>query len=291
MEFLQVDVFAEHAFSGNALAVFPNPGDLSRAQMQTIAREMNLSETTFVTGVSNDSYSVRIFTPAEELPFAGHPTLGTAWVLLHLGRLSANEIEQRSGVGVTLVRRDRDDDELWFERTGTAGSDLEDRDPEVVRRIARALGLQTGEIGLEARELGRSGRLRPALANAGVEALMVPVGDLDSLGRCRPNIEVMQEVAPGGAYCFTAAQAGRVRARGFFPSVGIAEDPATGSAAAALGLYLADRMGDVRLEVRQGVEMGRPSLIRLRASRGNVEIGGKCALVLKGALEDAPPEG
>jgi trans-2,3-dihydro-3-hydroxyanthranilate isomerase len=291
MEFLQVDVFAEHAFSGNALAVFPNPGDLSRAQMQTIAREMNLSETTFVTDVSNDSYSVRIFTPGDELPFAGHPTLGTAWVLLHLGRLSANEIEQRSGVGVTLVRRDRDADELWFERTGTAGSDLEDRDPEIVRRIARAVGLQTGEIGLEARELGRSGRLRPAHANAGVEALMVPVGDLDSLGRCRPNIEVMQEVAPGGAYCFTAAQAGRVRARGFFPSVGIAEDPATGSAAAALGLYLADRMGDVRLEVRQGVEMGRPSLIRLRASRGNVEIGGKCALVLKGALEDAPPEG
>lgn len=291
MEFLQVDVFAEHAFSGNALAVFPNPGDLSRAQMQTIAREMNLSETTFVTDVSNDSYSVRIFTPGDELPFAGHPTLGTAWVLLHLGRLSANEIEQRSGVGVTLLRRDRDADELWFERTGTVGSDLEDRDPEVVRRIARAVGLQTGEIGLEARELGRSGRLRPALANAGVEALMVPVGDLDSLGRCRPNTEVMQEVAPGGAYCFTAAQAGRVRARGFFPSVGIAEDPATGSAAAALGLYLADRMGDVRLEVRQGVEMGRPSLIRLRASRGNVEIGGKCALVLKGALEDAPPEG
>lgn len=291
MDFLQVDVFAESAFSGNALAVFPDPGDLSRAQMQTIAREMNLSETTFVTSVSDDSYSVRIFTPEEELPFAGHPTLGTAWVLFHMGRLSAHEIEQRSRVGVTIVRREEDADGLWFERTGTAGSDLEDRDPEVVRSIARAIGLEAVEIGLEARELGRSGRLRPALANAGIEALMVPVRDLDSLGRCRPNVEVMQEVAPGGAYCFTAAQAGRVRARGFFPSVGIAEDPGTGSAAAALGLYLADRMGDVRLEVRQGVEMGRPSLIRLRATRGNVEIGGDCALVLKGALEEPPPEG
>jgi trans-2,3-dihydro-3-hydroxyanthranilate isomerase len=291
MDFLQVDVFAERAFAGNALAVFPEPGDLSRAQMQTIAREMNLSETTFVTGATNESYSVRIFTPQEELPFAGHPTLGTAWVLLHLGRLSSNEIEQRSAVGVTLVRRDRDADELWFERRGSAGADLEDRDPEVVRRIARAIGLQPTEIGLEARELGRSGRLRPALANAGVETLMVPVPDLESLERCHPNIEVMQETAPGGAYCFTAVQAGRVRARGFFPSVGIPEDPATGSAAAALGLYLADRMGDVRLEVRQGVEMGRPSLIRLSATRGNVEIGGKCALVLKGVLEEAPPAG
>jgi trans-2,3-dihydro-3-hydroxyanthranilate isomerase len=288
MEFHQVDVFAEHAYSGNALAVFPEPGDLARSQMQVIAREMNLSETTFVTGVSHDSYSVRIFTPQEELPFAGHPTLGTAWCLFELGRLSGDEIRQRSEAGATIVRREGD--QMWFERSGRAGPDIEERDPDATRAIARAVGLEMSDIGLEARELGRPGRLRPAMSDAGLEQLMVPLRNLDSLGRCRPNPELLSEVAPLGAYCFTAAQAGRVRARGFFPSVGVPEDPGTGSAAAALGLFLADRLGDVKLEVFQGIEIGRPSTINVSAVRGSVSVGGHCSLVLKGSLEDLPPD-
>jgi trans-2,3-dihydro-3-hydroxyanthranilate isomerase len=291
VDFFQVDVFADAPYSGNPLAVFPEPRDLTRAQMQAIAREMNLSETTFVTGVEDDSYAVRIFTPEEELPFAGHPTLGTAWVLMHLGRISGNEIEQRSSAGVTPVRREEDADRLWFERSGSVGPDLEDRDADFGRPIARALALEPGEIGLEARELGRSGRLRPAVADAGVEVVLVPVRDLNSLTRCRPNVAEITAIAPAGVYCFTAVQAGRVRARGFFPSVGITEDPGTGSAAAALGLYLADRFGDVRLELRQGVELGRPSIIDVNAAAGTVQVGGRCVLALTGSLEAIPPTG
>ncbi len=289
MEFLQVDVFARRPYEGNPLAVFPDASELERGQMQSIAREMNLSETSFVTEADEDSYRVRIFTPQEEIPFAGHPTIGTAWVLRHLGHVKADEIIQRSQAGLTTVRTE--EELLWFERRGEAEADLDESNLDADRALAAALGLQPAEIGLEARELGRSGRLRPAVADAGVEVVLVPVRDLNSLIRCRPNVAEITAIAPAGVYCFTAAQAGRVRARGFFPSVGITEDPGTGSAAAALGLYLADRFGDVRLELRQGVELGRPSIIDVNAAAGTVQVGGRCVLALTGSLEAIPPTG
>src|SRR4051812_18437050 len=103
MDFVQVDVFAEGPFKGNPLAVFPDAGELSVEQMQAIAREMNLSETTFVTAIARESYDVRIFTPQEELPFAGHPTIGTTWVLKDLGFVGGENVRQRSPVGETVV--------------------------------------------------------------------------------------------------------------------------------------------------------------------------------------------
>ncbi|MDQ3752808.1 MAG: PhzF family phenazine biosynthesis protein [Actinomycetota bacterium] len=286
MEFLQIDVFTDIAYRGNPLAVFPRAGDLNRRQMQAIAREMNLSETTFVTSAARDTYEVLIFTPQEELPFAGHPTIGTAWVLRHLGLISGDEVYQHSPAGPTpvKVRGQR----LWFSRNGSASENVEDTDPNARGRIADALRLDNGAIGLEARELGRSGLLRPAYADAGVQQLMVPVRDLDALGACRPDASRLGEVSPEGAYCFTATGAGQVRSRGFFPDFGIPEDPATGSAAAALGLYLASRLGAVELSVKQGVEIGRPSLIRVEAKPGRVEVGGSCRMVLTGRLEALP---
>jgi trans-2,3-dihydro-3-hydroxyanthranilate isomerase len=286
VEFYQVDVFAEGAYLGNPLAVFPDASDLTKAQMQRIAKEMNLSETTFVSATEADGYTMRIFTPDDELPFAGHPTIGTAWLLRHLGKVTATAVQQTSPVGLTPVVVKGD--ELWFERSGQAGPDLEDADHESRRRVAEALGLDTSAIGLEARELGRPGRLRPAFSNAGVEILMVPLKDLDSLAKCSPRTELLSAVAPLGAYCFTAHGAGRVRARGFFPGLGISEDPATGSAAADLGVYLADRIGAIQLDIQQGVEMGRASRIKVRADAGKVEIGGRCELILHGELDKLP---
>jgi len=288
MKFVQVDVFADEAFRGNPLAVFPEAADLSASQMQAIASEMNLSETTFVTSYDRDSYNVRIFTPTEELGFAGHPTLGTSWVLRTLGLVGSNELTQRSRAGDTRVRVDAN--LVWFARTGHSSGDEDDVHPDYSLWLARGLGVDSSSVGLEARELGRSGHLRPGFADAGLRHLMVPLRDLDALGRIRPEPNALPDVSPGGFYCFTAVQAGRLRARGFFPGVGVSEDPGTGSAAADLGLYLADRMGPIDLEVVQGVEMGRLSRIHVRAKPGTVQVGGACLLVFDGKLTVLPTE-
>ena len=286
VDFLQVDVFADTPYSGNPLAVFPEAGDLSAPQMQAIAREMNLSETSFVTSSSDDSYDVRIFTPQEELPFAGHPTIGTAWVLRRLGRVVGEIVEQRSPAGSTAVTVMHDI--LWLERNGGSEADLEDLDIRASDRLERALGLESGEVGLEAAELGKSGRLRAAFGDAGMRSLLIPVRTVEMLERCRPRWHLLDEISTVGGYCFTAAGTGRVRARGFFPGVGIPEDPATGAAAAALGVYLADRLGEVEIEMMQGVEMGRPSHIYLKAAEGRVQVGGRVTHILSGRLEQLP---
>jgi trans-2,3-dihydro-3-hydroxyanthranilate isomerase len=289
VEFLVVSVFLPPDTSplrgGNPLAVFPH-GGLSKAQMQAVAQTFNLSETTFVTAVHPEAYEVRIFTPREELPFAGHPTIGTSWVLRYLGTLAADELEQISDAGRTPVRAEGDI--LWLERTGSAGEDLARRDPRADERLARALGLPSDACGLEARELGRPGRLGAAVADAGVPILMVPLRDVAALQRCSPRSDLLADMGSEGVYCFTAVQAGRIRARGFFPGVGIAEDPATGAAAAALGLYLEARVGPMKFEIQQGVEMGRPCRIEVEARSGTVRVGGRCALVSSGRLEQPP---
>lgn len=288
MRFFQLDVFAEAPFRGNPLAVFPDSGELTRAQMQSIAAEMNLSETSFVAGCTRDSYSVRIFTPREELPFAGHPTIGTAWLLRHLDLLQENEVQQRSAAGTTPVTLS--DDVVWFKRIGSAGADLRVRDHQADLKVARALGLERGAIGLEPREIGRSvAKLYPAVVDAGIPHLLVPVRDRAALAACHAVPHLLADLsAAQGAYCFTATRAGAVQARGLFPALGIPEDPATGSAAASLGVYLADRVGDIDLEIDQGVELGRPSKLFVKARGEQVEVGGRCHLVLEGSLATVP---
>ena len=287
MHFLQVDVFADRPYAGNPLAVFPDAGEPSSAQMQAIASEMNLSETVFVTGASRDAYDVRIFTPKTELGFAGHPTIGTAWSLLHVDAVKENQLVQRSPAGQTNVTVDGD--RIWFERDGSAQPDLEDHNPDALRRVASWVGLQPSEAGLEARELGRHGRLRPAIADAGLPHLMLPVENLGALGRCTPPPDEATGLGIGGIYCFTALRAGGVRARALFPaSTGAVEDPGTGSAAASLGLYLADRIGDIDFEIEQGVELGRPCRIDVSGREGSVRVGGRCELVLEGDLRRLP---
>ncbi len=276
MEFFQLDVFAEEAYAGNPLAVCPDAADLSTEQMQSIAREMNLSETTFVTSYDSDSYSVRIFTPADELPFAGHPTLGTTWLLQHLDRVTGDVVTQRSAAGDTPVTRRGS--ELWFERGGSAQTDAAD-----AAAIATGLGLLEDDIGCT----WEGADLAPAIADAGVEQLMVPLRDVGVLGRVNVDAAALERAGHDGAYCFTPHEGG-IRARGFWPGFGVTEDPATGSAAAALGLYLADRAGATETAIWQGVEMRRPSRIGLRCEPGRVFIGGNCRLVAQGTLAALP---
>jgi trans-2,3-dihydro-3-hydroxyanthranilate isomerase len=286
--FQQVDVFSDEVLGGNPVAVVLAGDGLSTAQMQQLARWTNLSETTFLLAptTADADYRVRIFTLARELPFAGHPTLGTAWLLRELGRIEGDELTQRSEAGSTRVTASGE--ELWFERSGSAEPDLDDTAHGGGRRLAEALGIDVAALGLEARELGRPGRLGPAFAEAGVRYLLVPLRDIAALTSCRPRPDLLEAVAPVGAYCFTAVGAGRVRARGFFPGVGVAEDPATGSAAAALGIYLAARTGSIRFDIQQGVEIGRPSRIYVRAEQDRVAVGGRCRLVFTGRLEVLP---
>lgn len=281
--------------SGNALAVFPESAGLTDTEMQAAARELRtppamgsrpFSETTFVTDVADAGYSVRIFTPTKELPFAGHPTLGTAWLLHRLDRLSTGEATQSSAAGATRVIVDADGSS--FERTGQSSPDWEEHDPSGLRRLAKALSLEPDQIGLEARELGRAGRLRFAVSDAGLSQLMVPVRDLAALGACIVRGELLREFTRNGVYCFTAVAAGRLRARGFFPAVGVDEDPATGSAAAALGAYLASRVGAIECTIDQGIEMGRPSRITLSAGADKVCVTGACRLVATDNLQSLP---
>jgi trans-2,3-dihydro-3-hydroxyanthranilate isomerase len=287
VHFVQVDVFADRPYAGNPLAVFPDAGELSSAQMQAIASEMNLSETVFVTGASRDTYDVRIFSPKRELGFAGHPTIGTAWSLLRGDAVKGDRLVQRSSAGETAVTVDGH--RIWFERNGSAQPDLEDKNPDSLRRVASWVGLEPSAAGLEARELGRHGRLRPAIADAGLPHLILPVEDLSTLGRCVPPPDEATGLGIDGIYCFTAVRAGGVRARGLFPATtGAAEDPGTGSAAAALGLYLADRIGDIDFDIEQGVELGRPCRIDVVGREKTVRVGGRCELVLEGELSHLP---
>jgi trans-2,3-dihydro-3-hydroxyanthranilate isomerase len=285
MDFVQIDVFADRPYTGNPLAVFPDAADLSAAQMQAIAREMNLSETTFVTEVGTDSYSMRVFTPAEELPFAGHPTLGTAWTLRHLGKLTANEVTQTTSVGETAIRLEGE--LASFERSGRADPESPGGLGPDASAIAAALGLENGDVGLDATALGGRGPLAPGYADAGISTLMVPLRDLGVLERATPRLDLLAEIAKG-AYCFTFVEKGQLRSRGFFPGFGVPEDPGTGMAAAALGIFLADRVGDIEFDLLQGVEMGRPCRIIVAGAGATVRVGGRCEPVLTGRLERLP---
>ena len=276
VRYLVVDVFARAPLEGNGLAVFPDPGSVDPALMQKIAREINLSETTFVTGVDDAGYDVRIFTPSDELPFAGHPTLGTAWVLRrHLGVLTMNEITQRSIAGETTVTFD--DETVWLERSGSDGGDLDN-----VGEMLSLLDLSETAIGFDAAAIGGHARsLRPAVTDVGVKQLMLPLASPDLVASLRAPAAVPYA---DGVYCFAPLGEGRVKARFFAPGIGVGEDPATGSAATGLGVYLGARAGNLDIEIEQGAEIARPSFIAVQARKGSARVGGQVRLIAEGIL-------
>jgi trans-2,3-dihydro-3-hydroxyanthranilate isomerase len=272
--------------TGNPLAVFPDARAIDPVLMQSIAFELNLSETTFVVPAQRDDCDVRvrIFTPLSEMPMAGHPTLGTAFVLDRGDRIVFEE-----GVGPVPVERRRAPDgaTLWRMTQPRPRFGARPDDPSA---LAQALGLEAGEVDTS---------LPAEVVATGVPFLIVPLRELGALGRARlrPDLwaAIERRLGVGGAYLFALTEPGAARCRLFAPSSGILEDPATGSAAGPLGAYLlahgrlrADR--PARLEITQGVEMGRPSRILvevdgIRADIPAVHVAGACASVGGGWLE------
>jgi trans-2,3-dihydro-3-hydroxyanthranilate isomerase len=283
-DYILADVFTDRAYGGNPLAVLPDAAGLSDAQMQAIAREFNLSETTFVTpGHAPGRFRVRIFTPGAELPFAGHPIVGTALALKHLGRVADGCVFE---LKVGPVRVEIGEGTATFHREGA---------PEV-----RRPGVADAEI---AAMVGVPGLAAPAFeAGYGTAFLFVPLADRAMVAHARLRLEAWQAAEARlwghGAYVYamTGVQGGvtQVHARLFAPDLGVGEDPATGSAAAGLvGSLEGPGEGVHRVAITQGVEMGRPSLIHATATRvgGKVHaitIGGGAVVVGEGRLLRLP---
>jgi trans-2,3-dihydro-3-hydroxyanthranilate isomerase len=291
LRFVQVDVFAERALAGNPLAVFPDAVGLPAEQMQAIAREMNLSETTFVTPPEGDGAArVRIFTPELELPFAGHPSVGTACELVRLGVVVAREpvtpVVLELGVGPTLVEVDVRDGVPLGATVHQGAPRFGATVPRA--RAAEALGLRQDDLHPE---------LDPQVVDTGLAYAVVPLRDQGALGAVRPVIGPLtafeDDYAEAYPCAFTGEESPWVEARGLFPNAGIPEDPATGSAAGPLAAYMAaaGRLPfGARRVVLQGARIGRPSHLTVSVTGGpgaitDVLVGGRVYPVLKGELE------
>jgi len=286
-QFVQVDVFTDRIFGGNQLAVFLEPEGLSDEEMQAIAREMNFSETTFVFPATRQDATarVRIFTPSTELPFAGHPTVGTAWVLANQGRVSANSHEFALEEGIGLVPVRLDGDTIWMSHR-----DAEFGPPIAARNeIVAALGLAQQDL-LDNQPI-RAG-------STGVQFLYVPLATPASVDRVEPNMRALAAAYPGerlGVFVFAPDGPASVYSRMFAgDTIGAAEDAATGSASGPLGAYVAEKnvlagLHPFEITSLQGNKMGRPSHIRIRLDlrdghASNIQVGGGVVPVLHGEL-------
>ncbi|AKT36662.1 PhzF family phenazine biosynthesis protein [Chondromyces crocatus] len=302
-DYMTVDVFTSSRFGGNPLAVIPDARGLDPALMQRLAVEFNYSEITFVLPPRDPAHTarVRIFTPTAEIPFAGHPNVGTAFLLGRQGVLFDRPVgdvmhfEEDAGlVEVTVLR---ETDAIVGARIVAPGA-LEVGDRIAPKVVASCASLSAEHI--------TTVHHPPVMASVGLPFVLAEVTDLAALGRARPNGNAFVETdtrmpRPEGhlslfLYARVPSSNGvpRVRARMFAPLDDIQEDPATGSASAALGAYLASLRPepdlDTHLVIEQGVEMGRPSTIEVhvRKSAGavrHVAISGRCIPVMVGRIE------
>ena len=284
LTFYIVDVFAEERYAGNQLAVVRGGADLPDETLQKIALEMNYSETTFVLSEeeTEGGYDVRIFTPGDEVPFAGHPTLGTAYVIQHEILTSPVEritLNLKAGkIPVTFG------EVLWMRQLQpTFGATLD------TALVARSLNLETANL---------DDRFPVQEVSTGLPALIVPLRDLYALRRCKVDWERYTEVAGPGKnlYVFCPQShddgPGDLSARMFANDLGVPEDPATGSAAGCLAAYLVEHRylgtDSIDVQVEQGYEIGRPSLLYLQAEKTDnemsVHVGGKVQMVARGEL-------
>jgi len=282
-----VDVFADRAFAGNPLAVVHGAGDLDAAAMQTIAREFNLSETAFPLPPSSGraDYRVRFFTPLTELPFAGHPSIGTAWVLARDGVIASGEVVQECAAGLMPVVVD------------AAGAVVTGGTPRVGAlldgaELAAAVGLDPVDVDPSA----------PAgIAEAGLPFAYLPVRP-DAVSRAavaaRAALRTPTHHFTGVVVLHHDAQARTAHVRIFGPGIDVDEDPATGSAAVGLGVWLVDRGqlpadGRSELTISQGAEIGRPSRLELtvEASAGaaiRTSVGGRVVPIAHGQITPPP---
>jgi trans-2,3-dihydro-3-hydroxyanthranilate isomerase len=270
--YVVADVFTDRPLAGNPVAVFTDARDRPEELLQPLAREINFSETVFVLPKAGDGdVSVRIFTPTEELPFAGHPILGTAFVLG--APLQLAELRLETGSGVVPVRLEREDGRIVF---GRMEQPLPSWRPyERADELLAALRVERSALPVELYELGPM-HVYVALENEGAVAALAP--DLGALAAHR-----------AGVNCFAGSDR-RWKLRMFAPAFGVAEDPATGSAAGPLAVHLARHgriaFGD-EIEIAQGAEVGRPSTLYARADGSaerleRVEVGGSAVVVARG---------
>ena len=296
--FLTADVFTDRPFAGNQLAVFPDARAIPEEHLAPIAREFNLSETVFVFPPVGARHSrrLRIFTPGEELPFAGHPTVGTAFVLAALGEIPLLGAETRiifeEGVGpVPVMIRGSGTTPTFAQLTAAKLPEIGPPPPGRTF-LAELLGLDAADI------LG--GMTAPQAVSCGLPFLFVPLRDRDAVRRARIRMDHWESTLKSYwapqlmVFSRDPEQPGAdVRARVFVPGLAVPEDPATGSAAVALGGYLAARESasdaSFRWLVEQGVEMGRPSYLHVEVDKAGgevtaVRVGGECVLVSEGTI-------
>jgi trans-2,3-dihydro-3-hydroxyanthranilate isomerase len=286
----QLDVFTTTPFAGNPLAVITDGDGLSQKRMQAIAREMNLSETVFIQKPTSDRAlaRLRIFTTQEELRLAGHPVVGTWFLLAQLGVVPAQEgavhILQQTGAGVLPVEINFHDGRP--QRVTMTQKPAEFRAPKMPRAaLARALGLNERDL---------DPKLPLECVSTGIFNLMVPLQSRDTLQRIRVDVRELRRVLGEEAtmaYCFACGAPGRAFSRGMIPWE-LYEDPATGSAGGSLGAYLVrhEKLGaNQQLHIVQGVEMGRPSQIRVEVieERGKLvpRVSGAAVAIFEGTIE------
>jgi len=276
LRYVVCDVFTDRPLTGNQLAVFTDAGSLDGATMQALALEMGFSESVFVERARGDGHAkIRIFTPAHEIPFAGHPVLGTAFVLG--GPISSDEIRLETGVGVVPVRLDREASRPVFGWMTQPKPKVEPFEAEA--ELLTALGLERSECPVE-------------VYDNGIRHTYVELASREAVAAVQPDFARLARVATLGVSTF-AGSGTEWKTRMFAPAAGVNEDPATGSAAGPLALHLA-RHGRVpfgeTLRIEQGAEIGRPSVLYAKAGGSrdaveSIEVGGSAVIVARGEFK------
>jgi trans-2,3-dihydro-3-hydroxyanthranilate isomerase len=279
-----LDVFAERPLAGNQLAVVDDADGVADEAMLALARELDLSETTFIQspGAEGADYRNRIFTVAREIPFAGHPSLGTAVAVARWQGLDEASFVQETQAGTQPIEVKRDGERWRAEMVQNApefGTELD------VEAVLHAIGLNPAEAHQD---------LAPQVVSTGLPTAIVPLSEPSSLGRIKPDYEAIDAALAGAEpragetpnlYIVWADPAGgEARARMFATLVPGGEDPATGSAAGPLGSYLAEYAGCERVTIRQGEEMGRPSVLEVEIVDGRPRVSGGVIPVIDGEV-------
>jgi trans-2,3-dihydro-3-hydroxyanthranilate isomerase len=275
--YVVADVFTDKPLAGNQLAVFTDAREIPENLLQPLAREMNFSETVFVFAKEGDGHArIRIFTPTIEIPFAGHPTLGTAFVLA--APLQLGEIRLETGAGVVPVRLEREGPRIVFGRMEQPIPTVEPYENEA--DLLDALGVERSELPVE-------------VYDNGLRHVYVALPSEDVVAALKPDLARLAELPAVLGINTFAGSGSRWKTRMFAPGDGVPEDPATGSAAGPLALHLARHgridFGD-EIEISQGAEIGRPSRLYARAEGSaerveNVEVGGSAVIVARGEFQ------
>ena len=292
LEYCVLDVFTDTPLAGNPLGLFPDSAELSGETMQSIARELNLSETIFITGqLSPRAWQARIFTPGAEMLFAGHPSIGCSWHLFHAARDPFSELELHLPGGVVLATLDGNLDPALVAITPPPVTLEKTVDHPAL--VAKLLGIADADLALEIAP--------PQVTAVGPRFLQIPLRSREALERCRPNVELLEQMEAEHGFsqlaCFTLetyTEDATAAVRMFAPLLGVYEDPATGSNAACLATYLRAHgvvgdSGNGWLTLDQGYSMSRPSKLFIRANQSAagiaVQVGGQCVEVIRGTMQ------